>query len=117
MSLTIEQEQVLSLISGGSTITNAAHAAGVHRNTIYNWMTADGPFRAALAAAREAKAIEFREQAEALAADAIETISVLMIDREIQPAVRLKAAQTILALAITPPPKPAPNFAQSQPEP
>ena len=56
MSLTPQQEQVLALISAGSSITVAAQSAGVHRNTIYNWLRSAPAFRLELSAAPEAKA-------------------------------------------------------------
>jgi transposase-like protein len=105
-TFTPQQEQVLALISAGSTISGAASSAGVHRNTIHNWLRSQPAFHAALARARYGKAMFWREQAESLAAAALETISATMSDPSVPPSVRLKAAQSILALVTTPPPKP-----------
>ena len=106
--LTPPQEHVLALISAGSTISEAAKSAGVHRNTIHNWMNSDPQFRLALPRARDSKALFWREEAEGLAAAAVDTIRILMTEPSTPFGVRLKAAQSILAMAIAPPPEPDP---------
>ena len=99
---------MLALISAGSTISEAAKSAGVHRNTVHNWANSDH-FRLALGRARESKAHFWREEAEGLAAAAVHTIRALMIEACTPAIVRLKAAQAILAMAIAPPPEPEPD--------
>jgi hypothetical protein len=106
LPLTPPQEQVLALISAGSTISHAAESAGIHRNTVHNWINSSPQFRLAIAGAREAKAFYWRDQAEQLAASAIETIRAILTDASTPPAVRLRAAQSILNLVTTPPPPP-----------
>ena len=106
--LTPPQEHVLALISAGSTISEAAKSAGVHRNTVHNWASSEH-FRLALGRARESKALFWREEAEGLAAAAVHTIRDLMIEARTPAIVRLKAAQSILAMAIAPPPEPEPD--------
>ncbi len=112
--LTPPQEQVLALISAGSTISQAAQSAGVHRNTVYHWLHSVPAFRPALTEAHHWKAIFWREQVEQLAAAAVDTIRATITDASLPASVRLKAAQSILALACTPPPveprPPAPDF-------
>ena len=71
--LTPPQEHVLALISAGSTISEAAKSAGVHRNTVHNWANSDH-FRLALGRTRDSKALFWREGAEGLAAAAVHTI-------------------------------------------
>ena len=102
MPSTLQQEQVLALISAGSTISDAAQSAGVHRNTIYNWVRSAPAFRLALVQAREAKTIYWQDQSEQLATAALDTIRSLMTDPKAPAGVRLKAAQTILNLATNP---------------
>ena len=102
--LTPPQEHVLALISAGSTISEAAKSAGVHRNTVHNWANSEH-FRLALGRARESKALFWREEAEGLAAAAVYTIRDLMIEARTPAIVRLKAAQSILAMAMAPPPR------------
>jgi transposase-like protein len=102
------QEQVLALISAGSTISDAARISGVHRNTIHNWLRSAPSFQVAFHHARHLKAILWREQAEQLASEALDTIRSVMTAESTSPAVRLKAAQEILAIAMAPPPEPVP---------
>jgi len=103
--LTPPQEQVLALISAGSTISDAAQSAGVHRNTVHNWIDFQPHFRLALIRARDSKALFWREEAERLAAAAVHTINALMTEHRTPAIVRLKAAQSVLALAMAPPSK------------
>ena len=103
MTLTTQQEQVLALISAGATIAGAAQSAGIHRNTIHNWLRSAPEFQQAHDQARQAKALYWQEQAEELAADALATIRTLMADPKTPAATRLRAAQIILNLAINPP--------------
>jgi hypothetical protein len=72
---------------------------------VHNWIDSHPHFRLALTGAREAKTLFWREQAEGLAAAAIDTIRGLMTDPAAPASVRLKAAQSILNLAIAPPPE------------
>ena len=113
MLLTPQMEQVLALVSAGSTVSDAAQSAGIHRNTVYNWLRSAPAFRHALANAREAKAVYWHEQAEQHAAEALDTIRALMSDPGAPASVRLKAAQTILNLATNPIFVTLPNPAQS----
>ena len=113
MSLSPPQEQVLALISAGSFITAAAQTAGIHRNTIYNWIRTDPAFRLVLADAREAKALYWRDQAEQHASLAVHTIRAIMADPFAPASARLKAAQTILNL-VTAPVHKVPNSAQPE---
>jgi len=124
-SLTSPQEQVLALISAGSTISQAAESAGVHRNTVHNWLNSQPAFRLALSNARRWKAIYWQEQAEELALRAIRTIRSTMQEPEVPAAIRLKAAQYILSLAMSPPAEgpatlrdlpPRPLVVESQPQ-
>ena len=95
-NLTSVHEQVLELI--------AAAAAGVHRNTVGNWMRSPA-FRRALAQAQYDKAISWREQAESLASAALDAIRAILADASAPAAARLKAAFSILNLAAPPPPR------------
>jgi len=102
-NLTSVHKQVLALIAAGSTITAAAAAAGVHRNTVGNCMRSP-VFRRARAQVQYDKAISWREQAELLASAALDTIGAILTDGSAPAAARLKAALSILNLATTPPP-------------
>jgi hypothetical protein len=65
--LTSTQEQALALIAAGSTATAAAASAGIHRNTISNWLRGSPAFSQALACVHFDRALYWREQAESLA--------------------------------------------------
>ena len=105
-AFTPAQEQVLALLSAGATLSAAAQSAGVHRNTILNWRHSLPGFRDALSRAHYAKALYWRDQAEQLASAALDAIRATLTDASVPASVRLKAAQSILALATTPPPEP-----------
>ena len=102
--LTPTQEQVLAQLSAGITQTAAAAAAGIHRNTIGYWVRSSQNFREAHQQATYEKALYWREQAETLAAAALEAIRTLLTDPKTPATVRLRAAQSILDKAMTPPP-------------
>ena len=88
------QEQVLAMIAAGATAKDAAKHAGVHRNTVCNWLRKPD-FKESLDEARARKEIFFRDQAETLLAIAIDGLVKLSHDPEASPNVRLKAC-TIL---------------------
>jgi transposase len=46
VNLTPAQAQVIAAFAQGRTVTAAAQAAGLHRNTIYNWLN-DPSFKTA----------------------------------------------------------------------
>jgi hypothetical protein len=106
-ALSPTQQQVLGLILAGSTARVAAETAGVHRNTVANWLCS-AEFRQALAYAQYEKAIFFREQAESLATDAHNAIRAMLADAAIPANVRLNAALAMIdrAGAAMPPPPP-----------
>jgi transposase-like protein len=101
--LSSQQLTVISALSSGATMTDAAEEAGVHRNTIANWRRNFLPFEHALAHAQYDRALLFREKAEALADLAIQTIQAILVDPKASAGVRLKAALAILQTASTPP--------------
>jgi hypothetical protein len=114
--LTPTQEQVLALIAAGSTATAAAASAGIHRNTISNWVRASPAFSQALACVHFDRALYWREQAESLAPGAVDTIRAIMADASAPAAVRLKAALAILDKAAAPLPSPPSEPAPVHPE-
>src|ERR1700729_1543142 len=115
--LTPTQEQVLSLIAAGSTATTAAASAGIHRNTISNWLRGSPAFSQALACVHFDRALHWREQAESLAPSAVETIRGIMADVAATAAVRPKAAQPLLDKAAPPLPPPPSAPASIDPAP
>jgi len=93
--LTAAQEHVLAQIANGATHTAAAASAGVHRNTVHNWLGSPA-FCQALAQAQYQNACFWHDQAKALAATAIETLRALLTNPDTRDSVRLKAALAIL---------------------
>jgi len=102
--LTLTQHHVIALMSAGATVTAAAQQAGVHRNTIRNWLRLSD-FRAALTQACDEQVRAWRDQSQSLAAGALASLRNILDDPAVPPAVRLKAA---LALRGRTPPKPSP---------
>jgi len=71
--LTAAQEHVLAHIANGATHTAAAESAGVHRNTVHNWLNSP-VFCQALAQAQYENACHLHDQTKALAKTAIEAL-------------------------------------------
>jgi len=115
-SLTPTQEQVLALIAAGFTTAAAAQKAGVHRNTVTNWLHQDD-FRSALERARSDKALLYEDQAETLAAEALAALRAIIADPGMPPAVRLKATIAMLDRSASLPPQAAPDTQPSRPAP
>ena len=76
-----QMEQVLSLLSSGSTITEAATAAGVHRNTIMNWRRTSAVFQRRWHTMQYEQAMHWREQVQTLAPAALEALRQILEDR------------------------------------
>jgi hypothetical protein len=105
-TLTPQQHQVISLLADGHSIIGAAAAAGISRNTIRNWRRCVPAFARELEFATREQALAWHEQALLLALIATKTISDILNDPEASPALRLRAAITILKMAADPQPKP-----------
>ena len=89
------RQRVLDALTECPTITAAASAAGVSRQTIYNYM-GDDAFREALKRQRDARCLERAEQLSAAREAAINTITGVMRDDAAPAAARVMAAKTIL---------------------
>jgi hypothetical protein len=100
-ALSPKQIEVIYALAGGQSLTAAAEAAGIHRSTIYEWR-AQPAFRSALQSARDARADSIREDTLDMAALATNALRTLLTDPETPPAVRLKAALSVLHSATTP---------------
>jgi hypothetical protein len=94
-TLTPTQQHVLALISTGATATAAAAAAGIHRNTIGNWLRS-ADFQQAFERALRDQALYWREQAAAIIPEALAVIRSIMLDPAAPAGARLKAAFAIL---------------------
>ncbi len=98
------QQIVLNLMTAGSNVTAAAEAAGVHRNTIYNWRRACPAFRTAWFEILEEQALFWRDEFSALAQLAVETVRSIMANASHNPAPRLRAALAVLKNVLSVPP-------------
>jgi hypothetical protein len=94
-NLTPAQAKVLAALAQGRTVTAAAHEAGLHRNTIYNWLN-EPEFKTAVDEAQREYVAILSDGMRDLAALALETLRALLEDRKTPPAVRLKTALAIL---------------------
>jgi len=92
--------QVIDALSSGANLTEAAAAAGVHRNTVANWRRNVPQFQQALAQAQSDRAFIFRERAEELAGLAFDSLREILSDPKASPSVRLKAATFIIQTAM-----------------
>ena len=101
--LTIQQQHVLTLVAQGSTVSAAADAAGVHRNTVANWRRAGShEFRKSWDAAQFEQAAYWRDRIQALGDLAIQALQQILEDPKASPSVRLKAATTVLNTIASP---------------
>ena len=98
-ALTAQQLQVISLLSNGNTINDAAVSAGVSRNTIGNWRRAVPAFAAELEFATSEQARAWQENFRDAVPLAIQTITAILNDPASSASIRLRAAGMILKLA------------------
>jgi len=98
------QEQVIALLSEGRTVSAAAEAAGIHRNTISLWRRTVPVFERVLAAAHYDRTLIWRDLAESHIELAIATIRDLITDPQVPASVRLRASLALLTRAGTAPP-------------
>ena len=90
------QAQVVAALAQGRTVTDAAHDAGVHRNTIYNWLQNEPDFQIAVEEAQREYVAVLQDGMRDLAARAVETLRNLLDDPNTPPAVRLRTALAVL---------------------
>jgi SEC-C motif/Homeodomain-like domain len=89
------QAQVIAALAQGRTVTATAQEAGLHRNTIYNWLH-DPAFQAAADEAQREYVATLSDGMRDLAALAVETLRSLLEDPKTPPAVRLRTALAVL---------------------
>ena len=93
------QEKVLASIAAGETTTAAAAEAGVHRNTVGNWMRSSPAFRKALARAHHGQKLCWREMAESRAAAAFAAIDEILANPDTPAGVRARVALAVIEMA------------------
>jgi uncharacterized protein YchJ len=94
-NLSPAQAQVIAALAQGRTVTAAAQGAGIHRNTIYNWL--DQPeFKTAVDEAQREYVVVLSDGMRDLAALALGTMRSLLEDPKTPASVRLRTALAIL---------------------
>jgi hypothetical protein len=105
IQLTAQQEQVLTLVANGRTVTAAAKEAEVDRSTVLAWRRGSADFRESFALAQYEQTLYWREQIESLGSLAIITLRQVMMDNS--PSACFRAAAAVLdRLTKTPAPQP-----------
>lgn len=94
--LTPSQLQAVQALATGATVTAAAEAAGVHRDTIYEWRRALPAFAQAVEDAKAAYETHLHDQLAGLAQLAMAAIRRLLEDPATPPAIQLRAALAVL---------------------
>jgi hypothetical protein len=106
-TLTPAQHRVLSLLAQGTSISAAAAAAGIHRNTVANWRRAIPAFAREFELAARERALFWHDQASALAQKAIDVLSSILNDETAAPSLRFRAALKVISMATEIKPYPA----------
>src|ERR1700688_3704990 len=94
-NLTPARAHVVAALAQGRTVTAAAQDAGLHRNTIYNWLN-EPAFKTAVEEAQREYVAILSDGMRDLAALALQTLRNLLEDPKTPPSVRLKTALAIL---------------------
>jgi hypothetical protein len=101
-ALTAQQVQVISLLSHGGTINDAAATVGVSCHTIRNRRCAIPAFAIELDHASREQALAWQEELRGAVPLATQSINTILSDPAASPALRLRAAGMILELADLP---------------
>jgi len=98
-TLSPKQVQVIASLASGATVTDAAKEADIDRTTVYLWKKTDDLFAAELNRSRREYADAVNGQLRGLAAEAVKTVREILTGADVSPAVRLKAALSVLQAA------------------
>jgi hypothetical protein len=96
--------------------TEAAAAAGVHRNTVGTWRRTNPAFARELEFAARERSMFWHDQAAALAEKAVLVLSEILDDKTASPSLRLRAALKVISMAADPQPRPMKPFPTSAAE-
>ena len=91
-----KKASALAALMECDTFTEAAEKAGISRKTLYNYLTEDQEFATAHRAMQERRTLERADKAEANYDFAVKTVLELMEYGKAPPAVRLKAALSLM---------------------
>jgi uncharacterized protein YecA (UPF0149 family) len=97
--LTAQQHRIISLLAQGQSISDAAAAENLHRNTITNWRRTNPTFAQALDSALTEQRQYWQEQATRLAPLAMRAIEDCLTNPNAAPSLRFRAAAFILKMA------------------
>lgn len=98
--LTAAQRRAIAALLTSRTVEQAAKQARVGLRTLHRWIAEDEPFALALRDAENAVVEETTRQLIALQSAAVDGIRGLIDDGQVSPAVRLRAAQTVLEYSL-----------------
>jgi len=94
--LSAVQHQVIASLAQGRTITAAAAEARIHRCTVHDWRKSNLAFRLALQEAQDDYKTQLKDYMKELSAAALDTVRAFLLDPQISPPIRLRAALAIL---------------------
>ncbi|MFN7923956.1 MAG: hypothetical protein U0Q16_27895 [Bryobacteraceae bacterium] len=95
-TLSPKQLAAVHALATGSTVTAAAKAAGVHRDTVHDWTRHDNRFQAAINEGRHLHAQEIAERLRDLTDSALDTLAAILATKDASPATRLRAALEVV---------------------
>jgi hypothetical protein len=107
--VTPKQSEVLALLVGGASFTQAAAVAGVDRATVYRWRKYDANFIASLNAAIRDIDEARRQNLKLLAGEATRTVGRLIRSRRTPVAVKARLCMQVIELVETDPTPPGPD--------
>jgi hypothetical protein len=116
LTLTPQQHRIITLLAAGNSLTQAAAAEDIHRNTIGYWRRTVPAFARELEFAIREQRLYWHEQATSLAPLAIQVIEECLTHPDSSPSLRFRAATFLLKLAIDPQAKAIKPFPTLAPE-
>ena len=108
-TLTPQQHHIISLLAQGQSITQAAEAANLHRNTIANWRRTIPAFARELEHAQREYRQYWQEQATRLLPIALQVIEETLTNPKASPSLRFRAATLLIKMATAPQPAKNPD--------
>jgi len=104
-TLTPQMHRVITNLASGLTITQAAEAEKIHRNTVGNWRRTVPPFARELEYALRERALYWHEQATTLAPLAVQTLSDILTNPDASLSLKLRASLAVLKMSTETEPK------------
>ena len=108
--LSQSQLRAFNALVTGSSVTDAAIAAGVHRCTVHTWCRSHELFRTALEDSKRIQAEIVHDHYRGLVDAAVACLRDIVTDLDCAPGIRLKAALAILNAAAAVPKQEAPEM-------